>query len=222
MTPRDGLHRTASVDSSSSGPLEEYKYLNDLTQLRIKTVHLIWLGSLAAHGTIVGIALQKSSMPLALGSLVVMVPFILSMAYQLDSICRIRSYVAVFLAPELGIHFDSEWPNTVTPPSGMKIVRMSGVPWILLMPYAFSYVVLAVVMAPWSSFSHGLMWAAAAVLLCWSGKVLTWSFAPIHIFNYIREWEVRRSKIGDARESGIQSKAFGATSGTSSSVTPAG
>lgn len=134
----DNRSKLTIGSDAQSAQIAEYIYLNNLTIMRTDTTHYVWFGSIVAEGVIINLLLQKESSYLLCGSIVLMVPFVLSMAFQLKYIYRIRTYVATFISPRLMINYDKLWNSTINDmKNGIGIVGMKGAANILLLPYYF-------------------------------------------------------------------------------------
>jgi hypothetical protein len=89
--------------------IEEYKYLNDLTLQRSNTVHNLWIAMPTAAGAIVaGAAFAKDARILLLCAPIISM-LLASIAFQLDGILRVRTYVKVFHEEKLGLRYEADW-----------------------------------------------------------------------------------------------------------------
>lgn len=132
--------------TGDSAIIAEYVFLNNMTIMRIDTAHYVWFGSIIAEGVIITLGLQHNCSTLVCFSILLMIPFILSIAFQLKYICKIRTYISVFISPKLNIRYDQFW------------VPSKKAAFILLLPYAI-YSVICLVLAlntttPFDSFLH--------------------------------------------------------------------
>jgi len=183
----------------SVGVIEEFKYLNDLTVLRTKTTHIVWFSSVVAEGTLLGIAIKMQFVELIIGSVILMIPFVLSMAYQLESITRVRTYVAVFIEPELDISFDRPWFLTKNKDTTPWLLQIDGVPYILLMPY-FIYSVSTPFITMEIKNDMELaqllpIWLMANLFLLLAARVFEKSYSKKKAKIYIEEWEYQKTKL---------------------------
>lgn len=71
----------------------EMKYVHDLTLNRIRTAHSMWIVSLGSIAAANAWSIKESQYVVMFLSLLISVPFILSLTYQLGSIIYCRSYI---------------------------------------------------------------------------------------------------------------------------------
>jgi hypothetical protein len=200
-----------------SGLVKEYEFLNTLTITRINTTHYIWIGSLVAEGVILQMGLENGSPFILAGSILLMIPFILSMAFQLDSIAKIRSYISVYIDPVIGAEYDLPRNEIVVKFRRSWSSTLAGAPFVLLMPYIF-YLFISLMLSfllersaikdpiynavaqykyyavTAADCAVGLLWSAAAVAFLFSARVLVKSHGLTKLNEYISIWKASTIK----------------------------
>lgn len=187
-------------EKSTTHLIAEYEYLNELTILRVKTAHFIWMGSIAAGATTIGIGLERESWILLISLPLLLVPLMLSIAYQLDSICRIRTYIAEILEPQLGIYWERYWPH-LSRIEARSIISLTGVPRILSIPFILSTSVSVLLAYSYWPHEHKLLSffpVSFCILSCffWSIHILFDSYSLRRFRDYRDDWISVRIKLG--------------------------
>jgi len=119
------------------GETEELKYLNNLTLTRIKDANVIWLTSLGTVAGLIGLSVQTKIWVFTYVALFMLPGFIYSIAWQLDGIARIRTYIKVCLQPVLGGEWETRWPKHPFVNKHRRLVLFS-VPLIFSWIYLFA------------------------------------------------------------------------------------
>lgn len=132
------------MDFSDKRTELEIKYIHDMTLSRIKTTHSMWIVSLGSIAAANAWCIKEGYYDVMFFSLLISIPFILSMSYQLGSIIYCRSYlVARYYENELCFD-DTLFSQRVS--VNMKYIRNStdignkislGTIEILSLPYIF-------------------------------------------------------------------------------------
>ncbi|NLS11659.1 hypothetical protein HGP28_01990 [Vibrio sp. SM6] len=117
----------------------EYNNLNNQLIMRIDTTHYIWYGSMIVQGVLLTIGVKEPGNSFLFSfSIILMIPFILSMGYQLECICGMRTYIITYLSDKLDVSYEKNI-NLVSYFANKKrgLLSVIWVPHILLMPYYF-------------------------------------------------------------------------------------
>ncbi len=200
--------------NDNSSFIAEFSYLNDMNKMRINTAHYVWFGSIVSYGAIISIGLQYKSKFLLCISIILMIPFVLSISFQLKCVTKIRTYISVFICPVLDISYDKQWKSiTGAINSSPGVLGLRGLTYILLMPYFFyslSSFILAININTniddllsidnTSNFLDNfinnrrilLLWLFSNLLFLFSGKVMENSHSGNKWDRYTKEWEARK------------------------------
>lgn len=187
--------------TGTSADIAEYNYINNMTIMRIDTAHYVWFGSMLAAGAVMGLGAKECPI-LVSGSIMLMIPFILSIAFQLRYICQLRTFVAVYFNSKLSLSYDRS--GTFTKWAG----------YILLIPYLV-YSGMCLIMAlnqtvPLNSLlnmefqllkttlfgravgSIFIVWGITNVFFLISAKILIGSSGQKIWKHYHDQWEIRK------------------------------
>lgn len=116
--------------------LEEYRFLVQNFLTRANTANNFWITGFATASGLLYVIYDKPDHKILLFSLVLLAIFNWSMAWQLEEITKLRTYMRIVLEKRLGIIWEQAWYQMDTT-SKMATRSRREVVYIFIIPYLF-------------------------------------------------------------------------------------
>ncbi|WP_320172508.1 PHB depolymerase family esterase [Maridesulfovibrio sp.] len=181
---------------SKEAAQNEYKYLNDLTLARIRDTNYFWITSMIILTGVCALANELKGWFIVIPGMLSIIPICYALAWNLEGIVRMRTYIACMLEPSTQGGWEKAWSNHPLL-TKKKIFAPEVVPGIFIAMYAIMLVYMLMIAKchwPYGLFFFILIFLPVILWVAYGLRVLYLSFASTTWKEYVKGWEKMENK----------------------------